>query len=366
MGLQRKGFEWGRIKGKLSTTPEQSLKMFGFVQNPLASGIIFREYWYTDAEGTRKKGTFINNYFPPTNPQTSKQQANRNRFSILSKIATEHNSTLISNIWQPLAEERHKVGAHGANEFRSQNMKRIGTPPDWLKMSVSDGILYPTREVTDYYISGADEITVTFDPSIFRNAQATDTILVWIYDEDLHTLQRVQQSGTPPFPKRGGGTFTGTVTTMPVNSICFVAFYGYKENIYSPSASRMAKEVPIMTDISMTYRSDTDKYTSLFVAIDPGTKKVFLRALKEKAVSLIDNILGWDSWKDFGNPDPTKDIKGVSVSIERTIGSNYSALITVILDNEVTWLRALKDKTVNQIGNILSWGNWVNFGDPNP
>ncbi|MCK4352959.1 hypothetical protein KAW65_06075 [candidate division WOR-3 bacterium] len=34
---------WGEIRGKLSTTPEQAKRLFGFIQHPLAKGVIFKD-----------------------------------------------------------------------------------------------------------------------------------------------------------------------------------------------------------------------------------------------------------------------------------------------------------------------------------
>lgn len=51
--------------------------MFHFVMNPLALGVIFRQYVYYDDNNHPHTGTFISNYFPPSNPQTPEQQANR-------------------------------------------------------------------------------------------------------------------------------------------------------------------------------------------------------------------------------------------------------------------------------------------------
>jgi hypothetical protein len=41
---------------------------------PDASGVVFRGYTYLNANGKKIKGTFISNYIPPGNPQTTKQQ----------------------------------------------------------------------------------------------------------------------------------------------------------------------------------------------------------------------------------------------------------------------------------------------------
>lgn len=73
------GSAWGRIRGKLSLTPEQALRMFGFTMNPDADGVIFRQYTYYDDNNHPHTGTFISNYFPASNPHTKEQQGNRGK-----------------------------------------------------------------------------------------------------------------------------------------------------------------------------------------------------------------------------------------------------------------------------------------------
>lgn len=77
--ILKPGNPWGRIRGKVSLNPEQALKMWGFIMDPTAKGVIFREYTYLDDNLKKHRGTFISNYFPPSNPQTEPQQANREK-----------------------------------------------------------------------------------------------------------------------------------------------------------------------------------------------------------------------------------------------------------------------------------------------
>ena len=53
------GNAWGKLRGKLSTTPEQALNEWGFPQSEEASGIIFREYRYLNDSNKLKTGTFV-------------------------------------------------------------------------------------------------------------------------------------------------------------------------------------------------------------------------------------------------------------------------------------------------------------------
>lgn len=234
MGLQRKGFHWGKITGKLSCTPEQALRDFGFGMKPDAQGIIFREYTYTNAEGKRVKGTFINNYFPPSNPQTVTQQANRRRFAILSHIAVEH-PDLIYKVWQPLSKKRDPKKAHGFNEFRAENMRLIDTPPDFSKMRVTDGSLEPTPQIIEIgWMTGVPTLIIKFDPSTTRNGDPKDRVYSAIYIKSTETLELI-----PPAEdwKREDEWSIGNATEQhPLTDI--IGYVWFRRNItYSPSMS---------------------------------------------------------------------------------------------------------------------------------
>jgi len=90
------GNRWGKITGKISWTPEQALKETGFVMHPDALGVIFRTYTNLDDNNQPRKGTFISNYFPPSNPQTPAQQHRR---GIFAGAVTR---------WQTLSSEQKK------------------------------------------------------------------------------------------------------------------------------------------------------------------------------------------------------------------------------------------------------------------
>jgi len=232
MGLMKKGFYFGLVKGKLSCTPEQAKRMFDFTMNPDAKGVILRKYHYTDAEGHKRIGMFINNYFPPSNPQTPDQQANRNRFAMLSKIATSHTSDIIRDIWQPLAEIRHPDKAHGCNEFRATNMHLIGTPPDFQKMLISDGDLEPTPSVISAnYHPDTMTYEIHFDPACKYHGLPTDIAHAGIYNIPTNDLWLLTPITTAT---RSSGIITGTAHEPTGDWIAYIYFY-YANSQYSPS-----------------------------------------------------------------------------------------------------------------------------------
>lgn len=128
---------WGIIWGKLSTTPEQAKRMFGFDQHPDAIGIVIRRH-------RTKKGKLqlvVGNLFKPKENKSPKRMASRNLLSILSKIAKQEKNTLVNKtIWKP-----NKPTKCPHNTFIGANIARIqkGTNYNWENMLITRGILYP-------------------------------------------------------------------------------------------------------------------------------------------------------------------------------------------------------------------------------
>lgn len=96
--ILKPGNPFGFITGKLSLNPDQALKMFGFIMNPEAPGVILRIYTMTDDNNKNPhKVNIISNYFPPGNPQTPEQQANRTKM----RGAVAH--------WRALSQEEREA-----------------------------------------------------------------------------------------------------------------------------------------------------------------------------------------------------------------------------------------------------------------
>lgn len=79
--ILKPGNSWGRLQGLLKLTPEQALRMFGFIMDPEAEGVIFRQYVYLDDILRPHTATFISNYKPPTNPNTPAQKEQRKKLT---------------------------------------------------------------------------------------------------------------------------------------------------------------------------------------------------------------------------------------------------------------------------------------------
>lgn len=226
---------WGRITGKLSTTPEQALRLFGFVQNPDALGVILRIYTVYDAEGHESERQVISNYHPPSNPQTPEQQANRQTFADLVKIGKSISEPIITPIWEPWAKHRHKNGAHGHNEFRSVNISRVQTPPDWDNLLLSIGNLEGTGALSGlWHAPDYATFSVNFDPTISGNGSPTDSAKAGV----LFVPQVEMRLLTPLADwRRHDAVFQGTCTP-PSDPFQFILFlYFHRRNFYSHSIS---------------------------------------------------------------------------------------------------------------------------------
>lgn len=120
-----KGFPF-EIIGKLSATPEQAKKMFGFEMKKGAIGIIFQR---------KSNGeSYIRNSMP-RHHFTEKEKINMKKMSVISRIASEHLKDLIHTVWNPIANNN----SCGFNTFMSKNFVRVGGPPKWENLIITDG-----------------------------------------------------------------------------------------------------------------------------------------------------------------------------------------------------------------------------------
>lgn len=228
------GHHFGHIRGKISTTPEQALREFNFVQNPLAKGLLFRVYRYLDDSNKMKTGTFISNYFPATDPKTPEQQAMRNRFSTISFMALQNIQTLIRPIWDPIARQK---ASHGCNEFRSVQLSRTGLPPDWTQLLISKGTIFPTPKILDYQIiqiAGVFFLKIDFDT--YTNFQGLPSDLVYPF-YFLRDEKRLIKLYTDKIYVREEGTCKGQVPYDYPDENLIVFVYFRQSDKYSNSTS---------------------------------------------------------------------------------------------------------------------------------
>ena len=111
---------FGKIRGKLSCTPAEALEQFNFEMDPDAQGVIFRQYHYLEG-GKKKTGTFISNYFPPSNPRTPTQQAHRTKMQ--NAVAHWHTLGYVERVWWNNEARRRKKKYMGYHLHNSEYIK---------------------------------------------------------------------------------------------------------------------------------------------------------------------------------------------------------------------------------------------------
>jgi len=87
-------FPLGRVRGKIALSDEQTFKTFGFHLKDGAIGVMLRVYTMKNG----KKGLFVNNCVPSSNPNTLKQRLWRIVFKWAVLYATRTTGDYHDNI----------------------------------------------------------------------------------------------------------------------------------------------------------------------------------------------------------------------------------------------------------------------------
>ena len=116
------------IRGKLSTTPEQAKRMFGYIMKPGAKGIVIQ----------RDKGKLIiRSLMPKRIVETLYQKNFKRKTRVLSGIIRDYRKELIEPVW----DKNKGKYLWGGNKFIGFNMKRLGNTPNWFKLLLTFGEL---------------------------------------------------------------------------------------------------------------------------------------------------------------------------------------------------------------------------------
>jgi len=119
MKLDESKHPLGTITGKLKCTPAEAWENWGFAMRTDCTAILFRSYTYLNANGKKKKGTFISNFRKPTNPQTETQQGNRR----LMKLANKQWKELSAGAKEDYRKRALRLGISGFNLHNSEFIK---------------------------------------------------------------------------------------------------------------------------------------------------------------------------------------------------------------------------------------------------
>lgn len=139
--ILKKTLPWGKIKGKLSLTPEQAKRMLDFDMKPGAIGVVFVH---------RKDGTIIVRSLmkPKKYPKDPKSVQIEHRVTVCGKIVKEHLHDLIRPIWSKFAK-KHDLYS-GPATFMQVNLSRLGLPPVWKNLLITTGTLPKPLFIANY------------------------------------------------------------------------------------------------------------------------------------------------------------------------------------------------------------------------
>ena len=234
-----KGNPWGMVTGRISMSPEQALRTFGFVMSPTAQGIMIRHYKAVSISGHVRHESHISNYRDPTNNQTPAQNLMRARFGLFSDLAIAHKEDLIKPIWNPLSTARRHTRGHGYNEFRSVNMLKCRDITDLTSMLISDGELEPA-ELTSFEKNTTQEYGFQWNQITTKNGKPSDIAHAYVFYEATQTLHEIILE---EIAHRVDGFSYGLAPTYPgTGNFYGFLFFENSEGLYSTSTALFKEE----------------------------------------------------------------------------------------------------------------------------
>ncbi|MDD2890896.1 MAG: hypothetical protein PHE49_09725 [bacterium] len=201
---------WGIITGKLSTTPEQAKRMFGFEQDPDAKGIIIRRQ-------KSKEGKFhlVVCNFKPKATFSPKQTKIRQVVAVLSNIVRQERNTLINSvIWRP-----NKPTRCPHNMFTAENISRIGSEQNWENMIITRGPLFPPTINKAYYDPERHMISIPgMEPDIGVGVFDTTTYKFFLFTPPNSEEIFVRELSSTPILhlyKKTDGKYSKSIPLIP-------------------------------------------------------------------------------------------------------------------------------------------------------
>lgn len=168
--ILKKQLPFGEVRGKLSLTPPQALKILGFKMKPDAIGVFLQQ---------RNGKTVVCNLMPRNYTLTPKMQNTFNRMKGIGKIVHALYNELIISLWTQAAKEQNLPAPH---LFAKVNAKSVGLPPNWKNLQLTPGkwkkpefkCIYckSTRKLIlflqKYYIENTQTGIVILEPTTFE------------------------------------------------------------------------------------------------------------------------------------------------------------------------------------------------------
>ena len=129
---------------------------------------------------------YVKVYAIPGNPRTEKQVYQRDRFSFCQLIASALLTAIVQVFWKQFEDSQSGYNAFISANILAQDDYDTGGPTfsgDYEKVKVTKGSLEPVASVTSAtYDSGNEKIDVVWDDTVTGNGQATDKIIIVIWD----------------------------------------------------------------------------------------------------------------------------------------------------------------------------------------
>lgn len=144
---------------------------------------------------------YIKSYVVPTNPNSSGQQVQRGKMSLIVPVSQQFLESIIHRFWNPVSQ--YMAGVH---YFISVNLKRVTSSIDFDNLMITHGSLeipgeHPSNEWS--YNSGTGVVTAYWDATPVGNGLSTDLIGLACYDSenklgvsDVGTYAREDGTGT--------------------------------------------------------------------------------------------------------------------------------------------------------------------------
>jgi hypothetical protein len=124
---------------------------------------------------------YIKSYVIPTNPNSSGQQSQRSKMTMIQLIVKYALTGIIQPFWNPYAE--YKSGVH---LFISHNLLRLGSTPDFSEIQLAHGaleIVTPASSPGITYSTVTGNVTFDWNNDCYGNGLQTDLMAFFAYDE---------------------------------------------------------------------------------------------------------------------------------------------------------------------------------------
>ena len=129
--------------------------------------------------GARWKETpYFRAYAIPANPRTEAQQNQRAKMTAVVWTAKALLGPIINPYWDPFSKTMA-----GYNRFCQVNLKRVGSPVDYLKLLITEGKLEPSPGIISAtYPALSSAVTITFSSAAMGNGRADDRVIACVID----------------------------------------------------------------------------------------------------------------------------------------------------------------------------------------